>query len=188
VSDEADWTSDLAPAQRKRPAPAPAVPPPPASPPASIDELGQRFASLERAVRSIDVRLEAMERLNRSGLLMERIVDLERLLATALEQIGSDLRGGFQESASRAVVFAEAHDDELRTQRASLDGVLDVARALESQVTLVADRLSTLLGGPTLTELMDRIDDLERQVALLGEGLRSGRRPPLRGNAEGAPH
>lgn len=51
---------------------------------------------------------------------------------------------------------------------------------LQSHVDLVAERLSTLLGGPSLTELMDRFDEIDRRILLLGEQLEAATVPPPR--------
>ena len=154
--------SDLAPATRKR-RPAP---PPPAAPVATggnTAELVARLGAVESALRTIDVRLEAIER---------------------------QLREGFREEASRALVLAEASDEKLSKVEAALAAippapdvsdlagridsvtelkgiVADLAvglAGLQAPVDLVAERIATLLGGPTLTELLNRIDEVDRRL------------------------
>jgi hypothetical protein len=60
---------------------------------------------------------------------------------------------------------------------------------LRSELQLVAERLSSLVGGPSLSELMDRHDDVDRRLAAIEEHLRNVRlRPTLRpGTAGDAP-
>lgn len=122
---------DLAPATRKRkPAPAAA----PADLPAAVtstDELTAHIHAIESAVRGLDARVELLERL---------------------------VRNGFQEVASRALVLSEATDEALTRVETRL-AAMDISE-LRSEVGLVAERLSVLLGGPSLTELMDRIDEI----------------------------
>jgi hypothetical protein len=182
---------DLAPATRKRTRPAPA-----ATPPAATGDEDARLAALESAVRAIDVRIELLER---------------------------EVREGFQEVASRALVMAEATDEalarieaalaarqpetggleaamkaladglitpveatvaatiDLKTAVASLAERLEEDDAVRSQLDLIAERLSTLLGGPSLTELMDRIDEVDEHIAAqpVGESRRRRRGEPL---------
>ncbi|MEN3271976.1 MAG: hypothetical protein V7636_737 [Actinomycetota bacterium] len=123
---------DLAPANRARAAKrAKAASPPSASDP-STAAPGDRFAALESVMRSLDARMEALERVTRAGQVVERIIDLDR-------------------------VVAEQADALARIERSLAE--LDVT-TIRSELSLVAERLSTLLGGPTLVELMDRIDEL----------------------------
>ncbi len=129
---------DLAPATRKRKAPEPTPVEPAAAPLAGADDLAARVHAIESAVRAVDVRLELVERM---------------------------VRTGFQEAASRDLVLSEATEEALRRLEARVAGVdtaptVQAVEALRAQVELVAERLSTLLGGPTLTELLDRIDEI----------------------------
>jgi tetrahydromethanopterin S-methyltransferase subunit G len=164
---------ELTPATRKRTQPdVGPVEPVPAAPAA---DDGARFVALETAVRSIDVRLEHLER---------------------------TVTAGFQEAASRSLVVAEATDEVLariedRVSTAPIAdddappaGVVDVGERLvslqqrvdelaeavlalaptieaildlRSDVTLVGERLGDLLGGPSLTEIMDRLDEIEER-------------------------
>lgn len=231
MNDEPTWDQGLAPAVRKRSRPS-APPPPPqsASAPAPPAEVAARIAAVESGLRTIDVRLEAVEHLVRA----------------AVDELRAAVLAGFQEAASRSLVLAEATDTilaghaqaldrlegslskivapapvdlsgvtsaiaELQTavaplpvtaaaiaelrdavgmladnvastgpareeqQRRLADLAVAVTRlqatvdtvaespepeALRSQIELVAERLSSLLGGPTLTELMDRLDEI----------------------------
>jgi hypothetical protein len=144
---------ELTPAMRKRPpSDVRPVEPVAAAPTAGGDD-GLRLASLETAVRAIDVRLEYLERLVSSG---------------------------FQEAASRSVVLAEASDelvtgvderlaalqqrvDELAEAVLALAPTIEAILDLRSDVTLVGERLGELLGGPSLTEIMDRLDEIAEE-------------------------
>jgi hypothetical protein len=225
---------DLSPAsRRKRPAPAP-KPVPTATADIAPSEVVARLAALESAARTIDIRLEA----------------IERLLRTLGDDVRGELQSGFQEAASRSVVLAEAGDAalarlvsaveriptehpapappadlssiesaiaalpkdipspaDLSGVQAALDSVVELkvivatlaaaveamgpAReesdrriagltvdmaALRAPVDLIAERLATLLGGPSLTDLLDRIDELDRQVATKAEEPKKRRR------------
>lgn len=125
-------------------------------------DLGARLGALESLVRAVDARLELIERATRSS----------------TEQVRADLDGGFQEVASRALVLAEASDeivtrveaavgelqvrvDDIATAVIALQPTIDAILDLQAHVDLVAERIATLLGGPSLTEIMDRIDELD---------------------------
>ena len=217
MTDEPTWDEGLAPAVRKRARPSTPTPPPsPAPSTAPPAELAARIAAVESGLRTIDVRLEAVE----------------HQLRSAIDEVRAAVLTGFQEAASRSLVLAEATDailaghaqaldrleaalskvpiepptvsvdlsgvesgiaalrdavgkmaddvastgpDREELQRRLADLAVAVTRlqatvdtvvespepaALRSQIDLVAERLSTLLGGPTLTELMDRLDEI----------------------------
>lgn len=77
---------------------------------------------------------------------------------------------------------------ELKAVVGALAAAVDRVRPddLRSQVELVAERLSSLLGGPSLTELMDRQDDIDQRLTAIEEHLRSIRvRAPLRAGDAG---
>ena len=57
----------------------------------------------------------------------------------------------------------EASVDRLRDELRSLGTATDLDR-VRSSLDLLAGRLGELLGGPSMTELMDRIDELERNL------------------------
>jgi len=59
----------------------------------------------------------------------------------------------------------------------NVDELTAAVLELQSHVDLVAERLSTLLGGPSLTELMDRFDEIDRRILLLSEQLEAASAP-----------
>lgn len=182
---------DLAPASRKRVTPIAVVDETTSATVLPVAELRDRFAAVESTVHGIDVRMESIERLTRSGLTLERLVDLERLVAADAEKRRDEAAAAGRDAAAQAAVLAAALERIETTMSAlaarvealepkvddGVRGMTDVAAIatrlqttvdaqdpseLHADVRLVADRLADLLGGPTLTELMDRIDELVR--------------------------
>ena len=88
--------------------------------------------------------------------------------------------GGPEVAARLQALEATLRAIELRLERiesavATPRPIADLKR-IETRVDLVAERISTLLGGPSLTELMDRLDELERNVSAAGSVPKRRRR------------
>ena len=128
MTDEPTWDEGLAPAVRKRARPS--TPPPPASPAPSTAppaELAARIAAVESGLRTIDVRLEAVE----------------HQLRSAIDEVRAAVLTGFQEAASRSLVLAEATDAILAGHAQALDRL----EAALSKVPIEAPPVSVDLSG-----------------------------------------
>jgi hypothetical protein len=126
--------SDLAPAKPKRARVA-------TSAPVGGTGAGPSSAAIQDVAPRIDARFDALE----------RAVDAR---LDALAKTSDALLHEIEDVSRRVGEVALA----LVKMQASLDG-LDPSD-IRSDLRLVSDRLSTLVGGPSLGELMDRIDEL----------------------------
>lgn len=118
---------------------------------ASVTQLGETLATDRGDVEQLRADLDAV------------VTKTDASIASLAETIESAAPGR-EEAERRVADLAVA----MARLQATMDGVVASSEVadLRSRVELVADRLGALLGGPTLTELMDRIDELgEREPA-----------------------
>jgi hypothetical protein len=170
---------DLAPATRKRPRPDPVTE---HLTPIAGDDLAARVDALENVVAALrrDVASGFQEVASRAVVLAEATDEILTKHTTALERLEQMLlalpdaipqpdlaaiEGAMRSLANGLITPIEAAVQatlELRGEVADLVARVEETEigALSSQVDLVSERLSTLLGGPTLTELMDRLDEI----------------------------
>lgn len=175
---------DLAPAARKRfrPDASPATDQATVAP-APSGELTARVAATESAVRAVDARLEALERTTRASsdqlraevaAGFQEVASRSLVLAESTDEILSRLDATVNEVRARVAIVDDRVEsagpqwEEIQRRVAdlavaviALQPTIDAIIELRSSIELVGSRLSTLLGGPTLTELMDRIDELD---------------------------
>ena len=131
----------------------------------------------EVASRALVLAEATDEVLTRHGEALDRIEaalardDVERLRA-AVDAVGATTESSIATLASTIESAAPGRDETARRVadltvamarlQATVEGVVANPELADvrARVELVAERLGTLLGGPTLTELMDRIDEL----------------------------
>jgi hypothetical protein len=170
---------DLAPASRKRSRPDPIAE---HLTPIVGDDLAARLASVEQAIVGLrhDVATGFQEVASRAVVLAEATDEILTRHAASLERLEhmllalpeaipqpdlTAMEGALRSLADGLITPIEAAVQatlELRGEVADLVARVEESDVgtLSSQVDLVSDRLSTLLGGPTLTELMDRLDEI----------------------------
>jgi hypothetical protein len=170
---------DLAPAARKRPRPDAVAE---HLSPIAGDDLAARVDALENAVVGLrrDVASGFQEVASRAVVLAEATDEILTQHAAALERLEQmllalpdaipqpdlvSIEGAMRSLAEGLITPIEAAVQatlELRGEVAELVARVEDSdvSALASQVDLVSERLSTLLGGPSLTELLDRLDEI----------------------------
>jgi hypothetical protein len=163
---------DLTPATRKR-----TVPEPRLVAPVPPSEDGARLAALETAVRAVDVRLEYLERLVSTGFqeAASRTVVVAEATDEAIGRVEAAIAAlptppeppappDLPDTASIELKLDQMKQrlDDLAVAVVALQPTIDAILDLRSHVELVGGRLSDLLGGPSLTELMDRLDQIDQ--------------------------
>jgi hypothetical protein len=161
---------ELTPATRKR---LPTDVPPIASAAAGDDDA--RLGALELAVHAVDVRLEHLERTVTAGFqeAASRSLVVAEATDEALTRIESSMGAVARPEPVEGEQPADLVDvgvrlaqlqqrlDDLAEAVLALAPTIEAILDLRSDVTLVGERLGDLLGGPSLTELMDRLDELD---------------------------
>jgi hypothetical protein len=169
---------ELAPASRKRSRPDPVL----EHAPIVGDDLTTRLVAVEQAIVGLrhevtagfqEVASRALVLAEATDEILTRHTDalgrLEQMLLALPDAIPQpdlvSMEGALRSLAEGLITPIEAAVQatlELRGEVAELVARVEETEiaTLSSQVDLVSDRLLTLLGGPTLTELMDRLDEI----------------------------